>query len=249
MSEKELTGKIRREWIYLMEVPRMDPQVLAGFRELEDLSGTISDAMDEMGIVGVVPSSVLRPTIPGARIVGTALTLRNVIQRNQAYKGAKDRISKMAEIEGHNLAQPGDVLVIEGIDGISNMGGISSAIGKRQGEVGAIVDGGVRDVESSRKIQFPIWSRSITPITGKWRVQTVSVNGTIQVAGIQVSAGDVVVADEGGVCFIPRDQAVAVLKRVREIAEGEARRYADVEAGVPVPELAKKTHVYKFSPQ
>ncbi len=152
----------------------------------------------------------------------------------------------MAEIEAHNLAEPGDVLVIEGVDGISNMGGISATIGKRQGEVGAIVDGGVRDVEEQRSIGFPVWSRSISPITGKWRLQTVAINSTVRIAGIQVNPGDLVIADDVGICIVPRGSVEDVLKRAREIAEGEGRRYADIEAGVSVPELARKTHVYKF---
>ena len=247
MPEKELTGKVPREAIAMLEIPRYAAEVITAFRALGDMSGTVSDAMDEIGIAGVVPASTLKPTVPGAKLCGPALTLRNVEQRDQAYKGARDRISRMAEIEAHNLAQAGDVLVIEGVDGISNMGGISATIGKRQGEIGAVVDGGVRDVEEQRAIGFPVWSRSISSITGKWRLQTVAINGPVRIAGVQVNAGDLVIADEGAVCFVPRDAVEAVLKRAQEIAEGEARRYADVAAGVPVPELARKTHVYKFT--
>lgn len=244
---KEPIGKIPREAIFLLEIPRYEQAVIDGYLALGDLSGTVSDAMDEMGLAGVVAGSTLRPTLPGARLVGPALTLRNIEQRDQPYKGAQDRVSRMAEIEAHNLAEAGDVLVIEGVDGISNMGGISATIAKRQGEVGAIVDGGIRDVEEQRAIGFPIWSRSISSITGKWRLQTVAINAPVRIAGVQVNPGDLVVADEGAVCFVPRDAVTAVLKRAQEIAEGEARRYADIAAGVPVPELARKTHVYKFN--
>ena len=246
MADKELTGKVAREAIVTLDIPRFPADLIEGFRALEDLTGTVSDAMDEMGLAGVVPSSVLKPTLGDARIVGPALTLRNIEQRDQPYKGARDRVSKMAEIEAHNLAKPGDVLVIEGVDGISNMGGISAAIAKRQGEVGAIIDGGIRDVAHSRSIKFPVWSRSISSVTGKWRLQTVAINGPVRINGCQVNSGDLVVADEGAICFVPREHAEAVLKRAQEIGEGEARRYADIDAGVSVPELAKRTHVYKF---
>jgi 4-hydroxy-4-methyl-2-oxoglutarate aldolase len=126
------------------------------------------------------------------------------------------------------------------------MGGISAAIAKRQGEIGAIIDGGIRDVAHSRSISFPVWSRSISSITGKWRLQTVAINGPVRINGCQVNAGDLVVADEGAVCFVPREYVEAVLKRAQEIGEGEARRYGDIQAGVSVPDLAKRTHVYKF---
>lgn len=245
-ENKELTGKVPVEAIAMLELPVILADIIDGFRKLSDLCGTVSDAMDEIGIVGVVPSSVLNPTIPDTRMVGRALTLRNIPQKTPAYKGAVEKISMMAEIEGHNLAQEGDVLVIEGVDGISNMGGISASIGKRQREAGAVVYGSVRDVEHSRSIGYPIWCRSVSPITGKWRLQTIQINGTVNIAGIQVHPGDLVVADGTGVCFVPREHVNSVLKRAQEIDAGEALRYKDIEAGVSVPELARKTHVYKF---
>jgi regulator of RNase E activity RraA len=244
--EKELTGKVPRSAVRMLEIPRYSEDILDGFRSIGDLSSTVSDAMDEIGLAGVVPASVLRPTVPGARIVGPALTLRNIEQSKSTYKGAQDRSSRLAEIEAHNLAQAGDVLVIEGVDNISNMGGISSTIGKRQGEIGAIVDGGIRDVEQSRSIGYPRWSRSVSPITGKWRIQTVEVNGAISIAGAQVNPGDLVVADDDGICFVPREFVEVVLRRALEIQEGERRRYDDINSGVPVPQLAQRTHVYKF---
>lgn len=246
--KKQPLGKIPPAAIELLDFPRYAPDAIEGFRALEDLTGTVSDALDELGIEGVVPGCMLQPTLPSARIVGPALTLRNVVQRDSSFKGAQERISKMAEIEAHNLAEPGDVLVIEGVAGVSNMGGLSASIGCREGEVGAIIDGGIRDVQQSRDLQFPVWSRGASSVTGKWRLETVAVNGVVTICGVQVRPGDLVVADEGAVCFIPREAVAAVLKRAREIAQGEAKRYADIRAGVPVPELAQRTHVYRFNP-
>ena len=88
--------------------------------------------------------------MPGTTMVGPALTLRNILQRIDPLKGAHDKVNKMAEFECHNLAQPGDVLVIQGVPDVSNMGGISAQTGKRAGEVGAIVQGGIRDIAHSR---------------------------------------------------------------------------------------------------
>ncbi len=247
MSEKTLTGKLPREAIGMLEVPGYDKETIDAFLALEDLSGAVSDALDEYGIDGCVPGSTLPPTLSSARICGPAITLRNIEQRNQPFKDARDRVSKMAEIEAHNLARPGDILVIQGIDKISNMGGLSASIGKRQGEIGAIVDGAIRDVDQSRQLGFPIWSRGPSSITGKWRLQTIAVNQVVSIDGKQCAPGDLVVADEGGICFVPRDLVPSILKRAQEIIAGEAKRYKDIDAGMPVPELAKKTHVYKFA--
>jgi 4-hydroxy-4-methyl-2-oxoglutarate aldolase len=237
VQEKRLTGKIARERIRLMETPRPAAGLIEGFKELGDASGIVSDVMDELGITGVVGASVLRPTIPGSIIVGPALTVRNVVQREHVYETAHQHVNRMAEFEAHNLALPGDIVVIQGVAGISNMGGISSQTAKRQGEVGAVVEGGVRDVPHSRSIGFPMWSSEVTPVTGKWRIETVEINGDIEIAGVRVSPGDIVFADDTGVCFIPRARAGEVLSLAGQKAAAEQAKCRSIDEGVPVPDL------------
>jgi regulator of RNase E activity RraA len=141
----------------------------------------------------------------------------------------------MAEFEAHNLARPGDVVVIDGVAGVSNMGGISSQTGKRSGEEGAIVWGGVRDVAHSRSVGYPMWSTEVTPVTGKWRIQTVEINGDIEIGDVRVSPGDLVLADDTGVCFVPASRAVEVLEMARVKSAAEEAKCAAIDAGVPVP--------------
>jgi regulator of RNase E activity RraA len=148
----------------------------------------------------------------------------------------------MAEFEAHNLAQQGDVLVIQGVTNVSNIGGISAQTGKRQGEIGAIVEGGVRDLAHSRAIGYPIWASDITPLTGKWRLETVEINGPIEIGGVRVAAGDLVVADDTGVCFIPRDLALEVLDAAEQKAKAEAIRCKAIDDGVPVPDISRTTY-------
>jgi regulator of RNase E activity RraA len=237
MAEQKLTGKIARERIRRMATPEPPEGIIEGFQALGDATGIVSDVMDELGITGVVGASVLRPTIPGSCIVGTALTVRNIIQREHAYEAARRHVNKMAEFEAHNLARPGDVVVIDGVAGISNMGGISAQTGKRQGERGGIVFGGIRDVAHSRRIGYPVWATEITPVTGKWRIETIEINGEIEVAGVRVAPGDIVLADDTGVCFIPRGRAAEVLEIARQKSAAEEAKCATIDAGVPVADL------------
>jgi regulator of RNase E activity RraA len=237
---KRTLGKLPADAFGMLDLPAIAAETIEGFRALPDLTGMASDAMDELGIVGVVPGGVLKPIDPTARLVGRALTLMNVAASVTVPEAVATGVSGMAEIEAHNLAEPGDVLVLQGLDQVSNMGGMSASIGHRQGQLGAIVDGAVRDVDHGRDIGYAIWSRSVSPTTGKWRVKTIAVNKPVKICGIAVNPGDLVLADETGVCFIPRARAGEVLERCKRIAASEATRTAKIEAGVPVAELLPK---------
>ena len=239
-EKKRLTGRIAAEQIKLMAAPRPPAGVVERFIALGDPTGVISDTMDELGIpCGVVGASVLKPTIPGKCIVGPALTVRNILQRIDPLKGARDHVNRMAEFEAHNLALPGDVLVIEGVPNVSNMGGNSAQTGKRQGEIGAIVQGGIRDVTHQRAVGYPIWASDITPLTGKWRIETAEINGTVVIGGVQVHPGDLVVADDTGVCFIPRDFILEVLEAAEKKARSEAKRVQAIDSGQSVPDVLR----------
>jgi len=243
VAEKRLTGRIAAEHIRMMAVPRPPQGTVERFQALGDPTGIISDTMDELGIPpGVIGASVLRPTIPGTTIVGPALTLRNILQRIDPLAGARDHVNKMAEFEAHNLAQLGDVLVIQGVANISNIGGISAQTGKSQGEVGAIVQGGVRDIAHSRALGYPIWASDVTPVTGKWRIEAAEINGPIEIGHVKVMPGDLVVADDTGVCFIPRDFIIEVLEAAETKAKTEEVRCKAIDNGMPVPDISRATY-------
>ena len=245
-EKKRLTGRIAAENIKLMAVPRPPQGVIERLLALGDPTGIISDTMDELGIpAGVIGASVLKPTIAGKTIAGPALTVRNILQRINPLEGAREHVNRMAEFEAHNLAQQGDVLVIQGVADVSNMGGISAQTGQRQGEVGAIVQGGVRDIAHSRALGYPLWASEITPVTGKWRLETVEINGPIQIGEVRVAAGDLVVADDTGVCFIPRDVVLEVLDAAEQKAKAETVRCKAIDDGVPVPDIARATYGQK----
>jgi 4-hydroxy-4-methyl-2-oxoglutarate aldolase len=234
----ETLGRLPGEAFGSLTLPSIDPVLIAGYHALPDLTGMVSDAMDELGLFGAVPAGVLRPTEPSARLVGRALTVLNVrredLAPNEPLTAGKPML---ADVEAHNLAEPGDVLVLQGVDMISNMGGILASIAKRQGELGAIVDGSVRDVGHSREIGYPIWSRSVSPITGKWRIRTVSINKPVEICGVRVMPGDLVLADEVGVCFVPFDHIAKVLAHAQDIAESEEIRQKAIREGAAIRDV------------
>jgi regulator of RNase E activity RraA len=235
--KKELTGKISPERIKLLSVPRLPQELLDAYKALGHCTCAVADALDVLGISGAIHGSTLRCIMPGQHIVGTALTLKNSVRVGDLSEIVKNKQNLMAEAECHNLAQPGDVLVIEGVDHASNMGGVGGRMGKRQGEVGAIVDGLVRDIADFKEAQYPIWSKGVTPITGKWRVESVEINGPVQICGVLVHPGDLVVADESGVCFIPRDHVQDVLHLAQKKAQFENDLVEKIQAGWSIPAI------------
>ena len=91
-------GKLPADAFGMLQLPVLPPEILDGFRALPDLTGIASDAMDELGIVGAVPAAVLRPTDPKARVVGRALTVRNVPADAPPAEKVKGGVSGLGEI-------------------------------------------------------------------------------------------------------------------------------------------------------
>lgn len=236
--DRALTGVVAAERVHELR-ERIPSELLERLRAVRDLSATVSDVLDLLGIEEAVGASELRPTIAEARVVGTAVTVRKVPQRRAPDATAGAGESDMGEIEGANQAEPGDVLVIEGLAGVSAMGGLMSMMAKREGAAGAVIDGGFRDVSQAREIGFPVWSADVTPVTGKWRSVVAEVNGPVTIRGCVVDAGDLVVADETGVCFVPATHAAAVADRAVEVAAAEDLYRAALAGGQPLHELIR----------
>lgn len=221
---------------------RLAPEILERFRRLNDLTGTLSDILDSKGIRATIGSSRLKPTLPAARIVGQAITVRNTSHQNDPYVAVSQNDNRMSEVEGIHQCETGDVLVIQGLPDVSNMGGIMATIAKRQGLSGAVVDGGVRDVGHSRSLDFPIWSKDISPVTGKWRCVTQEINGTVNVMGVSVNPGDLVVADETGVCFLPLDLVEEALVHCEAAHNKEEDWVQRLDAGMSIPDLVQRIY-------
>ncbi len=238
MTAKKLTGRVPAYCIRRLDIPRLGPALLDQLRALEDLTGTLSDAMDDLGLFAALPASALRPAMPGQRVVGQAVTVRNTERSDTVTVAAAGKAGRMGEHEAYNLAEPGDVVVIEGVHGVSNMGGQSATLAHRSGCAGAVIDGSHRDPQASAACGFPIWSRGLTPITGKWRLQTVEINGRVRIGGVMVDAGDVVAADDAGIVFLPFARVAEILARALEIDAGDARQKRDIATGISLSDLA-----------
>lgn len=218
----------------------ISPDIVAAYLALPDLTGNVSDAMDLLGLSGAVGAYLLRPSIPNARVAGPALTVKNCARSGSVADAVARKDNRLGDIEAHNIAQPGDVLVVQGLDNASSLGGLMATVAKRQGEIGIVVDGLVRDIEASRSIGLPVWAKGTTPATGKWRIETEGVNVPVIIAGVAVAPGDLVVADETGICFVPRGDIGRVLQTAQSIVGDEQRRGGLIAGGATLNDVTNK---------
>ena len=109
---------------------------------------------------------------------------------------------------------------------------------------GVVINGGCRDIAEIRESDLPVFSTGHTPRTGQRRVRVSSVDEPITVSGIDVSSGDIVVADATGVVVVPRDVAGEVLQTADEIFSREALLEAKIENGASVDDLQKKQYEF-----
>ncbi len=165
-----------------------------------------------------------------AKITGQAITV-------QLSKG--DLVDPLRALE---MGQEGDVIVVDaGGENTSVCGGLMGGLAQNRGIRGMIVDGAGRDTDELEDINWPIWTRSITPrgthTMFSGRKEELSINVPIQCGGVVVNPGDFIVADLMGVVVVPVDTAEEIVKLAQEQADREEETRKWVAKGKTVEDL------------
>lgn len=194
-------------------VPSRDPLVQAYLR----LSTTnVSDALDRLQLRGA-PHSIL-PLWPGCpKLVGRATTMKLVPQ------GSASPV--LGTLEAIVAAQPGNVLVIDhaGRLDVNSWGGIATFTAVRYGLVGVVIDGVTRDVDEMKALGFPAYARGIIQQSIRNRCAFAGHSIEVELGGVPVRPGDLVMGDDNGIVIVPEPRAAEVLGIAQECAETEER--------------------------
>ena len=213
-------------------------------RYLKVDTATVADVLDTLGLrdQGLAPEFAPYPASAG-KLAGWAYTIRGKMVR---YAGSGDP-RKMEAVDGVGR---GEVTVWSGEGrGVCFFGELIALGMKRRGCAGALVDGGIRDIEWIARQRFPVYARYRTPVQsiGRWKVTAWQVPVAMPGATakrVKVSPGDFVLADVDGVIVVPARAAEKVLVEAERLTKKEVRIRRELDRGASLADvLARYGHV------
>ena len=204
-------------------VTRPDKALIEQLHEVS--SATAAATLHRMGVRQTFIQGPL-PRVTGAKVVGPAVTLQFMPQREDVASGrAQEQAEKRSALWSvYGTVEPGDVLVVQafGDPYTGTMGDMLTTYFKGRGGAGIVVDGCVRDWPKIREMDVPLWSRGFTPnYASQSHLFPWAFNVPIACSMVLVLPGDIIIADDDGAVAVPAKLASFVAEQTLKHEEWE----------------------------
>ncbi len=171
-------------------------------------SAVVSDALDSLGYRNQCAGNGLLPVTVSRTLIGRCRTsLWGDLFHEDPEPYAK-------ELEAVDALRPGDVVIAAAHGSMRSgiWGELLTTAAKNRGCLGAIIDGAVRDISKMRAYEFPVYAIGPCPLDSQHRQRVCDYDVPVEIKGVKISSGDLVIADEDGIVFVPRTVEEEVLR-------------------------------------